>query len=186
MFKVLFSPSATMFLLALPFAVFAQDSTRRPPPDSATLDTMFRGPHYRFTGTEDPALLAEIFRQTFKLGKKDAGGLAKPAVICLGVGRDSVVDADRSVLIVMAQHEPPVRGNSACLVTMNEDFAVTEKATGQRAWRLRISALITLKDSIVAYSDFYVGPLFAAGWACTVSRSSAGWAIKHCTMRWIS
>ncbi len=186
MLQRLYLMSATLLVLLNPVTAQGQDSSRVSAPDSARIDSMFRGPHYRFSGSEDPALLVEVFRQTLKLGKQDAGGLARPAVLCLGIGRDSVADVDRTVLTLMAKDEPPVLPHSACIVTMNGRYTVTEKATGKRAWLLGITALIAASDSVVAYSDFYVGPLFAAGWACAATRSSSGWVIKNCTMRWIS
>jgi hypothetical protein len=181
-----------LFFHALPAHCRGQDSTRLGIPDSITLDTVSRGPHYEFTGREDPALLASIFRHTYQLGKRDAGDLAHPAVLCLAVGRDSVIDASQAILDLLAKHTPPVRPRSACKV--NEvtrpnpnEIGVTETATGKRAWNLSISALHYLNDSsVVAYSSFYVGPLFAAGWTCTVGRAGAQWVVKSCTMRWIS
>ena len=170
----------------LPATLPAQDSTRRRDLDSATLDTAFRGPHYRFTGQEDPALLAAIYRRTFTLGKQDAGDLAKPAVLCLRVGRDSTVDVDRSVLVLLADHQPPVRPYSACTITMPNEYAVTDKGTGRRAWILGITAVASRGDSTIVYSDFYVGPLFAAGWVCNATHETSGWVVGKCTMRWIS
>ena len=166
---------------------WAQDSGRGHIPDSLTLDTLFRGPHYTFTGNEDPGLLASIFRHTYELGKQDAGELANPTALCLSIGRDSVVDAGDSVLDLLATHKPPVRPTSACKTSMNGRYAVTDTLTGKLAWSLAISALHYLNDSTVAaYSSFYVGPLFAAGWTCTAARSGTDWTIKSCTMRWIS
>ena len=160
----------------------------QPTADSVQLDSLFAGPHYEFTGNEDPSLLAAVFAETFQLGKADAGGLARPSVYCLATGTVEQADAPPSVIRLLQGHERRVAPASACELNGEERFyAVAERATGRRGWLVRISALRTVSDTIVlAYSDFYVEPLFAAGWLCTFARRPSGWQPTSCSMRWIS
>ncbi len=169
----------------------AQDPSRarRHQQNSIALDAMAQGPAYQFTGSEDPALLAAIFRQTLRLGKSDAGGLARPQVQCLALGRWAATqDPSAAVLDSLAKDSPPTRPASSCAVNDTTfQYAVTDRATGVRGWLLRITALrTTAPDTVHAWTDFYVRPLFAAGWRCTLIRRTGRWYARGCEMRWIS
>ncbi len=171
-------------------AARAQDTTPAPRVnrDSVMLQGAL-GPSYRFTGAEEPALLAAIFRQTLKLGRKDAGSLDPPRMQCLALGRWlSTQDPGAPLLDALAQDTPPARPASACAVNDTTfRYAVTDRATGVRGWLLRITALHNIAaDTVIAWTQFYVRPLFAAGWECRMIRHAGQWRAQSCTMRWIS
>jgi len=166
------------------FATAQDTSTRTLPLDSATLDTMILGPAYIFTGREHSLLLTAVFRRISELAETPES----VGVVCLGVGRRTPGDAPASVVRGLSSAALAARPRSAC--TSHPGFRrqnVTEIATGRPAFFLDITSLGHQHgDSVVVYSSYYVGSLWAAGFVCSAQRQRSGWVLGACHRTWVS
>ena len=165
----------------------AQDSTCAHRLSCVSDHLGWTGPSYQFTGKEDSALLAAVITKTFELGKEDAGRLAQPFVFCISLVSDSSMALTSAVIEVLRDHNPPIRPAADCEVSDSGEYRVTERATGRRAWLGYVTALRLQEDrTVLAWSHFYVGPLFAAGWVCSFRKEGTHWQPGECSLRWIA
>jgi len=169
----------TLVLRTLP--ANAQDSARAPEPD---LDTMTSGPSFAFTGREDPQLLALVFRRTYELAERPNG----TTTVCLGLGPRNTIDAPAPVVQALSSNDMSARPHSACTIAPGfRHFKVTESSTGKLAFLINITSIAhEHRDSVIVYSTYYVGVLWASGFACPASRQHGQWALGTCKRRWIS
>ena len=161
----------------------AQDTSRVQRADSATLDTMMAGPSYAFTGHEAPQLLVSVFRRTYELAERPKG----TTIACLGLGRNAT-DPPAAVVAAVASAAISSRPRSACTVAAGfHQASVTESATGKRAFIIDITSMAHERgDSVVVYSAYHVGSLWASGFACFARREAGQWVVRTCVRRWIS
>jgi len=169
----------TLVLKTLP--ANAQDTTRTAEPD---LDTMTSGPSFAFTGREDPQLLALVFRRTYELAERPNG----TTIVCLGLGRRNTVNAPAPVVQALLSNDMSARPHSACTIAPGfRHFKVTESSTGKLAFLIHITSIAHKRgDNVVVYSTYYVGVLWASGFACPAWRERGQWALGTCKRRWIS
>ncbi|SRR6266550_332946 len=180
---------AALLVTALTSRLPAQRDSTHPRLDSLALDTLFNGPAYTFTGTEDTLLLARAFEETYRLGLGEGGKIREPGSLCLAVGRLHSSDAPASVLRVLADHHPRVRPASSCRPEIRGGLftRLVDSASGESAWILTIIALSSRSgDTIAVHSSHYVAPLWAAGWVCDLARRGRDWRVVRCSMTWIS
>ena len=179
--------SAIPLIVALSNFCRGQQGSTPSPPDSLTLDALMYGAPYRFTGAEDPVLLARVFEETYKLGLKEAGKVREPAVLCLAVGRAEASDAPAAVLRLLANHLPAVRPGSACRTRPHGLPGAVDSASGKPAWILTITSLAPRSgDTFTVHSRHYVASLWAAGWVCQAQRLREDWRIFACSKTWVS
>ena len=140
---------------------------------------------------EEPALLSALFRQLAQLADT---GSAEITVYCLAVGSkelgDSEPDASPEVLERLRDLPLPAKPRTACslLPLRARRTTVIDKNTKGRAMILRIAGLYTndSTSTLTAMMDFYIGPLWAAGWGCLASKNQEEWQISHCRRMWVS
>jgi hypothetical protein len=145
---------------------------------------MWAGPPYTFTGREEPLLLASVFRRTYDLAERPDGS----TIACLGLGREHTVDAPAAVLEALSSSAISPRPRSACSVAPGFHHAsVTESSTGKRAFLITITSIAHQRgESVVIYSAYHVGSLWASGFACSARRERGQWVVGTCVRRWIS
>ena len=161
---------AIFWMIALANPLAAQvDSIRREGP--FTPDTV-REESYVLTGQEDPRLLARIFEATYKLA---VGKDRPPAVLCLAIRGDGTSEVPRAVLELLQNHRPPVTQRASC------------QDQGKRSrWFLTITSLKTAGDTVSAFSNVYVAPLWASWWHCRIARNGDDWRVFFCSLRMVS
>ncbi len=169
----------TLVLRVLPAT--AQDTSRTTSPG---LDTMMSGPSYTFTGHEDPLLLTLVFRRTYELAERPNG----TTIVCLGLGERNTVDAPAAVVQALSSKDVSAHPHSACTVAPGfRHFKVTESSTGKLAFLIDITSIAHQHgDSVVVYSRYYVGALWASGFGCAAWREHGQWAVGTCKRMWIS
>jgi len=137
---------------------------------------------------EDPGLLSALFRQLLQLADT---GSADLAAYCLAVGSkeiaDSESDASPEVLERLRDLPLPVRPRTDCRFHSRQRPFV-DKNTKGKAMVLRVVGLYTNDSTSImtAVMDYYIGPLWAAGWGCLVSKDQEEWRVSRCERMWVS
>jgi len=170
-----------VIMLVLRLPANAQDTLRTAAPD---FDTMTSGPSFTFTGREDPQLLALVFRRTYELAERPNG----TTIVCLGLGRRNTVDAPAPLVQALSSKDVSAHPHSACTIAPGfRHFKVTESSTGKLAFLINMTSIAHERgDTVVVYSSYYVGVLWASGFACPAWREHGQWALGTCKRIWIS
>jgi len=147
-----------------------------------------RRPGTEFSGREAPALLAAAFARTISLAVEASRGLARAKAYCLQLaGGTGPLDPKPQVLASLERRGVPVRPASQCETARNTAPPVLDPITGGRAWLVTLESLELKVPGIWLLSaNYYVEPLFGAGWECRVHYESGAWVVRDCTMTWIA
>ena len=117
---------------------------------------------------------------------------ASTPAICLDLGRprDSVrVAPSPAVLEILSSRYRDVHLGTDCQVASpgTSRWHLRLRDQDRPAWQLLAQPPELTSDSTgVGATEYYVGPLWAAGWACSYERHRRLWRPVRCVMKWIS
>ncbi len=137
---------------------------------------------FRFSGTEDPALLAALFRATFRAAERQHAGVFPISTYFVGLGlpRESH-DPAPEVLRRIGPSRRIVRPASE--VTLGDSTlpcGIADRTTRRCAMLVSIFSLHPAADSVVAYTSYLASGLSGAGFRCHAVHHRETWLVRRC------
>jgi hypothetical protein len=164
---------ATTLLLGFAAGAGAQDS----------LPTTEPWTGFRFSGTEDPRLVAALFRYTFVVAERHHARVFPISTYFVGLGLPATAhDPTSEVIRLIGPARRIVRPRSeAAMGDSTLPCGIADRSTQRCAMLVSIFSLHPVtKDSLLAYTSYLASGLSGATFRCYATRRRSQWVVRRC------